>query len=92
MMAMQMQGGLGYDDLNQLMKEPQSLEFIFEILRIELPEDYQAETWQMKPDEKLGKVPELKEQGNQLFRQKKVKEAAEKYGMAITLLEQLMLR
>ncbi|TRY70478.1 hypothetical protein TCAL_10314 [Tigriopus californicus] len=92
MMAMQMQGGLGYDDLNQLMKEPQSLEFIFEIIRIELPEDYQAETWQMKPDEKLGKVPELKEQGNRLFRQKKVKEASEKYGMAITLLEQLMLR
>eukprot|EP00095_Tigriopus_kingsejongensis_P000254 maker-scaffold272_size230267-snap-gene-0.22 protein:Tk00254 transcript:maker-scaffold272_size230267-snap-gene-0.22-mRNA-1 annotation:"ah receptor-interacting protein" len=92
MMAMQMQGGLGYDDLNELLKDPQELEFIFEIVRVEQPDDYQAESWQMKPDEKLGKIPKLREEGNQLFRDKKTKEASEKYGIAITLLEQLMLR
>ena len=30
MMAMQMEGGLGYDDLNELMKSPQDLEFVLD--------------------------------------------------------------
>ena len=40
MMAMQMEGGLGYEDLNQLMKDPQELEFIIELLSVDLPDEY----------------------------------------------------
>lgn len=67
MMAMQAEGGLGYDDLNLLMKEPEDLEFIFELLSVEQPEDYQKEGWQMDADEKLDSVPQLKAEGNAMF-------------------------
>jgi len=92
MMAMQMHGGVGYDDLNQLLKEPQDLEFIFEVLTIEEPEDYEKETWQLNPEEKNDKVPELKEEGNRLYREGHHGPAAERYAQALAILEQLMLR
>ena len=57
MMAMQMEGGLGYEDLNQLMKDPQDLEFIIELLSVELPDEYKKESWQMDAEEKLNSVP-----------------------------------
>ena len=59
MMAMA-EGGIGYDDLNQLMKEPEDLEFIMEVLTVEQPEEYERESWQMEPDEKLDSTPQLK--------------------------------
>jgi AH receptor-interacting protein len=46
----------------------------------------------MDADEKLGSVPKLKEEGNQLFKAGKLEEAAQKYADAIGRLEQLMLR
>jgi AH receptor-interacting protein len=92
MMAMQMDGGLGYDDLNELLKDPQELEFIIELLNVELPDEYKKESWQMDPDEKLTSVPELKDEGNRMYGQKQYKDAADKYGDAIGRLEQLMLR
>jgi AH receptor-interacting protein len=59
---------------------------------VDLPENYQKESWQMDADEKLGSVPMLKEEGNQLFKEGKLTEAAQKYADAIGRLEQLMLR
>ena len=92
MMAMQMEGGLGYDDLNDLMKDPQPLEFIIELLTVENPDEYKKESWQMDADEKLTSVPKLKEEGNKLYSTKQFKEAADKYADALGRLEQLMLR
>ena len=92
MMAMQMEGGLGYDDLNDLMKDPQPLEFIIELLTVENPDEYKKESWQMDADEKLTSVPKLKEEGNKLYGEKQYKEAADKYADALGRLEQLMLR
>jgi AH receptor-interacting protein len=43
-------------------------------------------------EEKQNKVPKLKEEGNELYKQKKYSEAADKYGMAIGLLEQLAMK
>ncbi|KAJ9599099.1 hypothetical protein L9F63_010436, partial [Diploptera punctata] len=83
--------GIGYDDLNQLIKEPSDLEFIIELLKVESPEEYQKESWQMNEEEKLKAVPELHAEGNTLFKNKDYKAASEKYGQAIGLLEQLML-
>lgn len=92
MMAMQMDGGLGYSDLNELLKDPQELEFIFELLSVELPDEYKKESWQMDADEKLSSVPNLKEEGNRLYNEKQFEEAAAKYADALGRLEQLMLR
>ena len=92
MMAMQAEGGLGYDDLNQLMKQPEDPEFIMELLSVSQPEDYEKESWQMDADEKLDSVPQLKADGNQLFGSKDYAGASEKYRQALGRLEQLMLR
>ena len=93
MMAMQTEGGvMGYDDLNELMKEPKELEFIIELLSVELPDEYDKESWQLDVDEKLASVSKLKSEGNQLYSNKKLEEAAEKYAEAIGRLEQLILR
>lgn len=92
MMAMQAEGGLGYDDLNQLMKGPEDLEFIIELLDVEQPEDYEKEAWQMDAGEKMASVPQLKAEGNKLFGEKNYTEAGAKYRDALGRLEQLMLR
>ena len=93
MMAMQTEGGvMGYDDLNELMKEPKELEFIIELLSVDLPDEYAKESWQLDVDEKLASVTKLKSEGNQLYSNKKLQDAAEKYAEAIGRLEQLILR
>lgn len=92
MMAMQAEGGLGYDDLNLLMKQPEDLEFIMELLSVQQPEDYEKENWQMDADEKLDSVPQLKADGNKMFSSKDYAGASEKYREALGRLEQLMLR
>jgi len=92
MMTMQAEGGLGYDDLNLLMREPEDLEFIMELLSVEQPEDYEKEAWQMDADEKLHSIPQLKDEGNRLFRSNQLAAATDQYGDAIGRLEQLMLR
>ena len=78
---------MGYDDLNQLMKSPEDLEFIFELLHVEQPEDYEKEGWQMDADEKLSSVPALKSEGNILFGARDYTAASEKYTAALGRLE-----
>ena len=73
-------------------QEPSELEFIFEVLSIERPDEYKKESWQMDADEKLGNVPKLKEEGNAMYRAGMIRDAADKYWEALSLLEQLMLR
>lgn len=90
MMAMQAGGGLGYDDLNELMKCPEDLEFVIELLNVE--QDYEKESWQMDVAEKRSSVPTLKEEGNTLFKSQDYAGASEKYRDALGRLEQLMLR
>ncbi|XP_012256693.1 AH receptor-interacting protein [Athalia rosae] len=84
--------GIGYDDLNYLIKNPQDLEFTIELLEVVSPADYEKETWQMTEDEKLKNIPSLREKGNILFKEKKYKAASDTYATAIGMLEQLMLK
>ncbi|VDK30581.1 unnamed protein product, partial [Anisakis simplex] len=56
--------GTGYEILDELLKKPQSLRFIFHLLEVLQPEDYEAESWQLEPDEKLASVTVLKQTGN----------------------------
>ncbi|XP_044269500.1 AH receptor-interacting protein [Tribolium madens] len=84
--------GVGYDDLNNFLKDPSDLEFTIELVKVEQPEDYEKESWQMDEEEKLKKVPELKEQGNAEFRKKNYEEASDFYAKAIGIIEQLMIK
>ncbi|XP_014224883.1 aryl-hydrocarbon-interacting protein-like 1 [Trichogramma pretiosum] len=83
--------GIGYDDLNDLIKHPQNLEFTIELLQAVQPTEYEKESWQMTEKEKLDNVPVLREKGNALFRQKNYEAASEMYAKAIGIVEQLML-
>lgn len=84
--------GIGYSDLNDLIKQPKNLEFIMEIIKVEQPEQYEKETWQLTENELLDLVPKLKEQGNEEYKSKNFKEASELYAKAIGVLEQLMVK
>ncbi|KAF4528766.1 hypothetical protein B566_EDAN016953 [Ephemera danica] len=84
--------GIGYDDLNILLKESCDLEFTIELLLVESPDQYKKEAWQMSEGEKLASVPHLKEEGNTLFRDGNYEQASKKYAEALGLLEQLMLK
>lgn len=81
-----------YDDLNDLFEKPSDMEFVIELLKIEHPESRDKEVWQMDNVEKLESVPQLREEGNQLYKQGLVEAAAMKYGKALTMLEQLILQ
>lgn len=54
-----------YEVLNELIKNPQPLRFIFHLLVVLQPEDYEPDSWQLEPDEKLASVAKLKELGNE---------------------------
>lgn len=84
--------GVGHPDLDELLKQPKPLDFTFEILRVEQPGEYEKETWTLSDDEKIKKIPKLKEEGNGLFKEKKFESAAKKYEEALGLLEHFMLR
>ncbi|OAD60812.1 Aryl-hydrocarbon-interacting protein-like 1 [Eufriesea mexicana] len=83
--------GIGYDDLYELIKYPQDLEFTIELVKVILPDEYEKESWQMTEDEKLKSIPNIKEKGNLLFKEKNYDSACEIYAKGIGILEQLML-
>lgn len=66
--------------------------FYLEIIKVEQPEDYDKELWQMEETEKINLVPNLREMGNLEYRNKNYVKAAELYAKAIGILEQLMLK
>uniref|UniRef100_A0A1A9W8Z5 AIP/AIPL N-terminal FKBP-type PPIase domain-containing protein n=1 Tax=Glossina brevipalpis TaxID=37001 RepID=A0A1A9W8Z5_9MUSC len=84
--------GLGYKDLDELLSNPCDLEFIIELISVELPEHYQKETWQLTDNEKLKTVTKLKEEGNQLYKSGDYEKAEECYRQAVSIIEQLMLK
>lgn len=84
--------GIGYEDLNKLIKEPCDLEFVIELLKVENSGEYEEESWQLTEEQKLKSVPHLREEGNNLYRKHQYVAAADKYAQAIGYLEQLMLK
>ncbi|THD23584.1 Aryl hydrocarbon receptor interacting [Fasciola hepatica] len=91
LMGLQQQGGLGYPDLDELMMKPEPLEFIFELVRVDVPGVTRKETWIMNPEEKRDFIPILREEGNQLYVKGDFETAAARYQEALNLLEQLSL-
>ena len=84
--------GVGYEDLNKLLKQPTDLEFTFELVDVKQPDDYEKDLWQLSEDERLQLVPELKQKGNDEYNKKNYALAADTYAQAIGILEQLMLK
>lgn len=63
-----------------------------EIVKVEQPENYEKEVWQMGEQEKIGLVPKLKEEGNLEYKNGNYCKAADLYAKAVGILEQLMLK
>jgi len=84
------QQGLGYADLDKLFKNPEALEFIFEVVKIEQPNEYEKDLWALDDAERIEYIPKLKEEGNRFYAEKNYEIALDKYNTAITFLEQLM--
>ncbi|CAH0585568.1 unnamed protein product [Chrysodeixis includens] len=84
--------GLGFKDLDELMKNPCDLEFIIEVLKVERSDEYEKELWQYNAKERVELVPLLREKGNKLYIQKKYEDAEKAYHEALSICEQLMIR
>uniref|UniRef100_A0A3Q3N4T1 Uncharacterized LOC113144738 n=1 Tax=Mastacembelus armatus TaxID=205130 RepID=A0A3Q3N4T1_9TELE len=82
----------GFPELDELMKTPQPLIFIMELLQVGDPMSYHRESWMMEKDEKLQMVPVLHMQGNALVKQRQFREAASKYKEAVLLLKTVQSR
>ncbi|XP_072547241.1 aryl-hydrocarbon-interacting protein-like 1 isoform X3 [Salminus brasiliensis] len=74
---------LGYEDLDQLQKEPQPLIFVLELLKVQQPSEYEREPWALSDEERLKAVPVLHGQGNRLYKLGRLDEAMNKYKEAI---------
>ncbi|KAL3992007.1 complexin-3/4 [Sarotherodon galilaeus] len=74
---------LGYEDLDELMKEPKPLYFVLELLKVQQPSEYDRESWALSDEERLKAVPVLHGQGNKLYKQGRYQEATQKYKEAI---------
>ncbi|XP_004685170.1 PREDICTED: aryl-hydrocarbon-interacting protein-like 1 [Condylura cristata] len=80
---------LGYEDLDELQKEPQPLIFLIELLQVEAPSEYQRETWNLSSQEKMQAAPILHGEGNRLFKLGRYEDASAKYQEAIVCLRNL---
>lgn len=63
-----------------------------ELISIELPDEYEKESWQLSENEKFNTVKECREIGNELYRKGKIDEAEEKYRSALAIIEPLLLK
>ncbi|XP_061755963.1 aryl-hydrocarbon-interacting protein-like 1 [Nerophis ophidion] len=82
----------GFPELDELMRTPQALIFIMELLQVGDPMSYHRESWMMEKDEKLSTVPVLHSQGNTLVKLQRFGEAASKYKEAVLLLKTVQSR
>ncbi|PAA90412.1 hypothetical protein BOX15_Mlig021722g1, partial [Macrostomum lignano] len=82
-------GGLGYADLDDLLAKPQRLLFEFHLREAKLPHEFRKEAWIMRPEEKRAALPQLRQEGNDLYKAGKTADAAARYTEALAMLEDL---
>lgn len=63
-----------------------------ELISVELPDEYEKESWQLNDTERFKVITENRELGNDLYRRGKIDEAEEKYRAALAIIEQLLLK
>lgn len=59
---------------------------------MEEPDEYEKESWQFSENEKIELIPQLRASGNEQFKKRNYKAAAESYAKAIGIIEELMLK
>ncbi|VDD86077.1 unnamed protein product [Enterobius vermicularis] len=86
-------GGLetGYPELDALIKDPQSLRFIFHLLKVLQIEEYEPDRWQLNCEQKRESVLQLRLKGNEFHKKGDYEEAASHYREALTRLDTLLL-
>ena len=84
--------GLGYPDLDEYIKRPSQIIFQIELIKIDLPGEYEEEVWSLSLDKKLASIPKWKEEGNTYYKQGDLENACKKYSQALGSLEQLTTR
>lgn len=65
---------------------------LIELISVELPDQYEKETWQLNDTERSNTIKENRELGNELYRSGKIDEAEEKYRAALAIIEQLLIK
>ncbi|XP_015783502.1 AH receptor-interacting protein [Tetranychus urticae] len=90
--GMALQKSCGFSDLDELIKSPSDLYFVIELLEVISHDSYEKEIWQMTSEEQLRQTGDLKEKGNQAFRQNDYSTACQLYEKALAILEQLILK
>uniref|UniRef100_A0A8C6U2Y8 peptidylprolyl isomerase n=1 Tax=Neogobius melanostomus TaxID=47308 RepID=A0A8C6U2Y8_9GOBI len=83
---------LGHKDLDHLQGHPQPLIFSIELLEVLTPGTFRLDVWAMTDEEKLTFVPQIHDEGNQLFKEGKIPEASEKYYNGIACLKNLQMK
>lgn len=91
--AMTSQHGTGYATLDRLIAHPpRSLRFVFHLLNVLQPNEYEADSWQLSNEERYASVLQLKADGNALYGKGEWMAAIDKYRDALTRLDTLLLR
>ncbi|XP_054163742.1 AH receptor-interacting protein-like [Oppia nitens] len=90
--GMAVKSGLGHKDLDDLVLHPSPLKFTIELLKVENPENYDKDVWQMSPQEMLDSIPKYRTEGNRLYTNGLYSEAAQLYSKSLSIVEQLLLR
>lgn len=66
--------------------------FSLEIISIDLPNEYEKESWQLNENERVDTVQKNRQLGNDLYRNGQIKEAEEKYKQALGIVEQQLMK
>ena len=59
----------GYEELDQLMRDPRPLRFILHLLKVEQENEYEFDSWQLNDQQKLLSIEQLRLEGNNLYAQ-----------------------
>ncbi len=84
--------GTGHKDLDSIIRDTPPIAFEIELLRVENPGSYQQDSWAMTDKEKLKNAPQLKEEGNTLYKEGDYESASGKYFEALGYLESLSIK
>ena len=84
--------GTGMKDLDSIIEDRCPLAFEFDLVRVEHPGEYEQDSWAMTESEKRTAVPVLKEEGKALYEAGDYQQAAEKYFLALSYLEEMSIK
>ncbi|KAL5477687.1 hypothetical protein EMCRGX_G024515 [Ephydatia muelleri] len=85
-------GGTGHCDLDSVIQNGSPIVFEFELVSVRQPGEYLKDSWAMSTTEKSDAAAVLRGEGNALYELGKFEEAAKKYFLALSYLEELSIK